>query len=223
MSRIRLPWLLLLSASSAAGAMTEDDGACRNGMFPVQNPAVGLATIGGSGRAYFIGDLDGCPNAEARCRQRAYVVPGDRVVTGRSNGAYVCVYYPGRGGGTAGWMEAARLVPAPVDPNPPRAAWLGNWSDEGNPRVTFERRGNDLAVEGEAFWPSRNPSPRDYPGGPNDGTIGETVQVNGNRARAAECHISFTLLGDFLVAADPDMQCGGLNVSFSGIYRRERR
>jgi hypothetical protein len=215
--------LLLLAASSAAGAMTEDDGTCRNGIFPVQNEAVRLATIAGSGRAYFLGDMDGCPNAEARCRQRTYVVPGDRVVAGRSRGGYVCVYYPSRGGGSAGWMEVGRLEAVATDPNPPLSAWLGSWSEDGNPRVTFERRGSGLAVEGEAYWPSRNPSPRDYPGGPNEGTIGEILQVSGNRAHAPECHVRFTLLGDFIVAADPDMQCGGMNVSFSGVYRRVRR
>lgn len=215
--------LFLFALSSAAGAVTTDDGSCRNGSFPVQNESFGLATIGGQGRAYFLGDMDGCPNAEARCRERTYVIPGNRVVTGRTSGAYVCVYYPSRGGGTAGWMEATRLVPVAVAANPPRAAWLGDWSEEGNPRLTFLARGNGLSVEGEAYWPSPNPSPRDYPGGPNVGNVGETLEVSDNRARAPECNLSFTLLGELLVAADPDMQCGGMNVSFSGVYRRGRR
>ncbi len=213
--------LLLLATSSAAFA--QDDGFCRNGRFPIDNHPVGLAVIAGSGPARFLTDMDGCPSPEARCRQGAYVIPGNRVVTGRSNGSYVCVYYPSRGGGTAGWMDATRLSPVATNPNPPLSAWIGRWSDEGNPRVSFRRRGAGLEVEGEAHWPSPNPSPREFPGGPNEGSIGEPARLSGNSARAAECNVSFILLGDLLIAEDPEGTCGGMNVNFTGVYRRERR
>jgi hypothetical protein len=213
--------LLLLATPSAVFA--QDEGFCRNGAFPIENNPVGRGVIVGEGRAQFLTDMDGCPSAEARCRQSAYVIAGNRVVTGRSNGSYVCVYYPSRGGGTAGWMDAARVRPVATNPNPPLSEWIGRWSDEGNPRVRFFRRGADLVIEGQAYWPSPNPSPRDFPGGPNEGSIDEPVRVSGNSARAGQCNISFTLLGDLLVAQDPERSCGGLNVSFTGIYRRERR
>jgi hypothetical protein len=77
-----------------------------------------------------------------------------------------------------------------------------------------------LMVEGEAAWPSFVPSNEDRPGGPNIGEIDEAVTINANRASAQQCEISFTLLGDVIVAADPKRQCGGANVSFTGVYRR---
>jgi len=222
MNLARSASFLLFLASSAAAAADDEDW-CRNGLFPIQSPSPGLAVIAGRGRAYFLGDMDGCPSPEARCRQRTYVVPGDRVVTGQARAGYVCVYYPSRGGGTAGWMDAARLTAREVDQNPPLSAWVGQWSENGNPRIRFVRRAAGLLVDGESYWPSPNPSPRDYPGGPNEGAVSEAVQVRGNSAHASECNITFRLLGDLLIAADPDMSCGGMNVSFSGVYRRERR
>lgn len=221
--RTRLTLAVLLFAASSPAAAAIDDGFCRNGIFGVENPSVGLAVVAGKGRAYFLEDMDGCPNPAPQCRQSSYVIPGDTVVTGRSKGRYVCVYFPNKGGGSAGWMELARLRRIPVRQNPPVRAWVGQWSDLGNPEVRFYVRRGKLMVEGDAYWPSPNPPLSERPGGPNIGNIGEAVRVTGNRAHAAECNISFTLLSDLLVAADPDMQCGGANVSFTGVYRRSRR
>lgn len=220
MTTVRSLWLLLVAVPSAAAAAEADDGTCRNGTFGVDNSIVGLGAVTGTGRAAFVADTGGCPNASAGCRLKSYLVGGDRVVTGRTRGKYVCVFYPSRGRGTAGWLETARLKSLPVRSGPPASAWLGQWSDEGNPRVRFTQRQGKLTVQGDAAWPSFNPSPKERPGGPNIGEIAEAVRTSGNRAYAPECRITFTLLGDLLVGADPQMQCGGLNVSFSGVYKR---
>lgn len=220
--RMHLPSLLLFAVSSPAAAAI-DDGFCRNGIFGVENPSVGLAVIAGKGRAHFLEDMNGCPNGESRCRQNSYVIPGDTVITGRSQGRYVCVFFPNKRGGGAGWMESVRLRPLPVSQNPPIREWVGQWSDLGNPEVRFYVRRRKLMVEGDSYWPSPNPPLSERPGGPNVGNISEPVRVTGNRAHATDCNISFTLLGNWLVAADPDMQCGGMNVSFTGVYRRIRR
>ena len=216
-----LSFLLLAAASPAMAEI--DDGFCRNGIFGVENPSVGLAVIAGKRRAYFIEDMDGCPNAEPRCRQKSYVTPGDTVITGRNKGRYVCAFFPNKGGGSAGWIESTRLRPIAVRQNPALREWVGQWSDLGNPEVRFFLRRGTLTVEGDSYWPSPNPSPEERPGGPNTGNISEAVQVTGNRAHAPECNVRFTLLGDWLVAADLDMQCGGMNVSFTGVYRRVGR
>lgn len=221
--RLHSSLTFLLLAMSSPGAAAISDDFCRNGTFGVQNPSVGLAIITGKGRAYFVEDMDGCPSAERRCRQNSYVIPGNTVVTGRSKGRYVCVFFPNRGSGSAGWMEFTRLRRVPVRQNPPIREWVGQWSDLGNPEVRFYVHRGRLMVEGDSYWPSPNPSLSERPGGPNVGNIGETVRVTGNRAHASECNISFTLLGDLLVAADSDMQCGGANVSFTGVYRRRGR
>jgi hypothetical protein len=212
---------VLLCWSAAAAAI--DDDFCRNGSFPVEHAPFALAAVGGNGRANFWGDMNGCPAAEARCRENTYVVPGDRLVTGRVRGAFTCAYFPNRGGGSAGWIESRRLRAVAVAPRPPLSAWLGQWSAEGNPMVRFRVRRKQLTVDGDSYWPSPNPSLEERPGGPNIGSIAGPVRRSGNQAREPECNVTFTLLGDLLIGADPDMKCGGANVSFSGVYRRQRR
>jgi hypothetical protein len=215
--------MLLGAAPCSVAAAAVDDGACRNGTFPIQNPSFARGVIAGTGRAYFYGDVGGCPAAGPGCRAKSYVVSGDRLVTGRTRGAFMCAYYPGKGGGTAGWVSADRIRLLPTEPNPPRSAWVGRWSDNANPIVRFSQAGSSLIVEGEAAWPSFNPPEEQFPGGPHVGEIDEAVRPSGNRAHAPGCEITFTLLGDLLVAADPKMQCGGMNVSFTGVYQRMNR
>jgi hypothetical protein len=214
--RFRLSLLPLLIASPAAAAATNDQ-LCRNGLFAVQNPDFGLGKVIAGKRVFFVDDGERCPSTAPKCRLKSYLVPGDQVVIGRTRGQYLCTYYPKKG--IAGWIDASRIRRLAVRSNPPPSAWLGRWSDFGNPAVRFYRRNGILIAYGTAAWPSFNP-PRDVvPGGPHVGNLSEPVRTSGNRAYASECEVTFTLLGDFLVVADPKMQCGGANVSFSGVYR----
>lgn len=219
MSFLRPLGLLLISCPTAGVAAAIDDQFCRNGIFAVQNHEVGIGRITAGKRAFFFNDLDGCPSSDSRCVLKSYLVTGDEVITGRAFGHYLCVYYPKKGG-IAGWLDASRVRRSHVRPDPPLSAWLGRWSDYGNPVVRFYTRKGKLMARADAAWPEFNP-PRDIaPGGPHVGEIDEPVRRSGNRAYAPECGVTFTLLGDFLVGADPKMQCGGVNVSFSGVYRR---
>jgi hypothetical protein len=215
--------ILVLMAPAAASAASSDEASCRNGLFPIQNRQIGLGVIVGSERAHFVDDTARCPSFASECRKQAYLVEGDHVLTGRTRGKFVCVFYPSRGGGTAAWLDAARFRALPVQPNPPSSAWLGRWSAEGNPRVRFMMGPAGLRVEGEAAWPSFNPPVDQFLGGGHVGEVGEAVRISGNKAFALECDITFTLLGDFLVAADPTGLCGGANVRFTAVYRRAAR
>ncbi|HEY0116443.1 MAG TPA: hypothetical protein VGB54_12055 [Allosphingosinicella sp.] len=222
------PWLFAImigAAATPAAAQSVDDGFCRNGSFPKAQATFGFATVTGSGRLHFLEDMDGCPNAERRCRGSSYVVPGDRVVTGRSQGNYVCAYFPSRGGGTAGWVERVRLRSLRTDPAPPLSAWAGTWSDEGgNPTIRITARRGRLQGSGTAYWPGP-PGSTDWPaGGVHQGAFEGELVRRGNRARHADdgCEIDFVLLGDMLLAGDNN-SCGGMNVSFTGVYRRRGR
>lgn len=212
---------LALATAPASAAQAIDDGWCRNGAFPKDQSTFGLARIAGKGRAHFLDDMDGCPNTEARCRSGTYVIPGDLVLTGRTRGEYVCTYFPNRVGGSAGWMSKARLRPVPVNQAPPLASWAGNWAD-GDNSVRISRRGNRLQLEGDAYWPSASPSLEERPGGPNVGNIGGWIRPRRNRATYDDegCQVSLTLVGHLLLAADNN-ECGGMNVSFTGVYRRK--
>jgi hypothetical protein len=215
--------IFLLAASLAlaptAACAVERDSYCRNGLFPIETASPALARVVGSGRSYFLGDGNGCPGAAAKCRQKAYVVAGDTLLTGKRQGAFVCVFFPTMQGGTAGWMSAARLKPLPVDKNPPVSAWVGHWKLWDN-EIDIGSGRTGLTVTGSAYWPAKVPQ-----GGydVHEGSISGALRQRGNHSREPECNVTFSLVGDFLVAADPDGRCGGLNVNFTGVYMRKTR
>jgi hypothetical protein len=211
---------LIAFINPALGADTE---LCRNGIFPRQETIFGLAKVIGAPPAYLQSDIPPCPDDSAACRGRAYVLPRDTVITGVASGGYVCAFFAGPGGGSAGFVRRDEITPQSMQETPPLVAWLGTWRD-GDNRIALRRDGAKLTADGEAYWPSAHPSAKDRPGGRNLGDMGGTAAPTGNTVVFAgdtpdECRVVLTLLPPFLLAAD-NMNCGGMNVSFTGVYRK---
>jgi hypothetical protein len=216
-------WIALAATMLAAptARAAGEDVICRNGDFPTEQTTFGLARVQGPSRLSFLADADGCPSEAASCRQKAYVVAGNVLLTGRSHGRYVCAFFPNRFSGSAGWVPADRLTPIAVVRAPPLSAWLGHWKN-GDDTIDLTVKGEALTVDGEAYWPSAHPSPADAPGGPNEGNLAGQARPTGNRVEIGDpqsCLASLALVGDLLVVADNNA-CGGMNVSFTGVYRR---
>ena len=200
-----------------------------------------LGTVRGDApRSYFVRDAieaPGCPNASAACQSKAFVVPGDEVVLSGTLGRYVCASFAnGRGNVTNGWLSDAAVTVSPAAANAPALAdWTGRW-------VGLEQRINiranaagELAIEGDATYGSRDPE-RVKRGAVNMGDISGTVKPVGDTAAFAMgdngtlpyeqagddvCRVRLRRLGPYLAVADNN-NCGGHNVSFSGVYRRGR-
>jgi predicted RecA/RadA family phage recombinase len=211
---------LLAAAASAARAQTPDT-TCRNGLFATSERAIGRAQVTGSGRLYLLNDNDGCPAATAKCRGPTSVRSGAVVLTGHALGAYVCVF--DAVSGDAGYAPGPRLKSLPVDPAPTLKAWIGTWR-MGDDVIRLTVKGDQLSADGTAYWPSAHPSPRQNPGGPNEGELSGASRPSGARVIFADpdpqaCRATLTLVQDLLVVAD-NQACGGMNVSFSGVYRR---
>jgi hypothetical protein len=233
MKRLWIGLLLALVGGWAAEA-APDAPMCRNGDFPASVASPDLATVVGADKLYFQNDTDGCPNETAACRQRAYVVAGNVVLTGQSVGPYICVFFPNRVGGSAGYVRDDRLKPIGALAAPPLAMWAGHWAN-GDDTIDLKVKGAALVANGAAWWPSAHPSLKDAPGGPNEGElegtatpVGPSVAFNAKDPEA--CKVTATLLADqagdhFLVVADNsngDGSCGGQNVSFTGVYLRKK-
>ncbi len=215
---------LLLFSAVVAPAQTPDD-TCRNGSFPANETAVGRAQVIGAGRVALLGDDDGCPAETSKCRGTTVLVPGAIVLSGHRHGAYLCAFAPTHD--DAGYVAAARLKPLPVDAVP-RAQDLGRrLAATGTTRSGSDRQGasTTLTADGEAYWPSAHPSARQFPGGPNVGDLSGTAMPKGAAVTFADasdpqaCSATLRLIGDVLIVAD-NGACGGMNVSFSGAYRR---
>jgi hypothetical protein len=193
---------------------------CRNGAFASDAKEFRAARVRGvrGARAYFYGEDDGCPAQTAKCRQKAYVVAGDALVVSRAFGDYVCAWFqPARGYETVGWLRADQLDISEPDASPTPARWLGEWTLHSNSlSISRGAKSGELRVEGSAVWHG----------------LGDNVHVGEVNASAAPsgdaltleddiCKLTLRLVGDFLVA-DDNGECGGVNVTFDGVYRKKK-
>jgi hypothetical protein len=220
--------LLLAACGARQAASAQDAGGnpanwCRNGLFAADAGArefrLARATAERGGRVYFYGDDEGCPAQTAKCRLKAYVVPGDELIVSRAFGDFTCAWYqPARGHETVGWIPSSQLTAAETDANPPPARWLGEWVFYDNSLTVRRGKGAALSVSGEAFWHGADPS------NVHTGEVaGESVPAGDTlKIKDDPCELTLRLVGDYLVAAD-NGECGGANVRFDGVYRRKKR
>jgi hypothetical protein len=192
----------------------------------VPEPEGSLVQVKPGAKRYFYtgNEKPGCPALTTACRRRAYVVPGDQLVAEEARGDFMRVTYvaPGKSDSTDGWIETAALRTIAL-PAPRLESWLGSWSYWDN-HINIEpgsKRGT-LKISGTALWGGRDPE-RVARGSVHVGEIDDDALVpSGDRLEyddGERCQASMHLLGPYLVVVD-NAQCGGLNVDFSGAYRR---
>lgn len=221
--------LLLGCAAARAGAA----GDC-TGFSDIKDPRLTTARVGGTERASFVkgaSDAEGCPAAESKCRDKAFLVPGDLVVAGATEAGFTCVVYVGgKGAERAGWPATVRLLRD--DPAPGRTEdWSGPWiSIEAEITIKPGR----FSVHGDATYGALDPN-RVKRGAVNVGAFDGDVAPTGSllafdvgtgatlpfdKGDDTDCKVSMRRLTPFLLVDDNDM-CGGANVSFRGTYRRK--
>ena len=170
-----------------------------------------------------------CPADTATCQRKAYLVPGDLVLTGRTNGPFACIAYEStkgkRANWTNGWIRSDSL--APVAPSRVRrlADWTGTWKHPMG-EITIEEGGSGkLMIEGiQAYKGAQNVQ---------TGVLGAEVTPTGDllafaddgktpfdQAKDAECQVRMQRVGKFLVVED-NGGCGGVMVTFTGFYQRK--
>lgn len=216
---LRYALALPLMITTANAALAQDSTDCRSGLF-FDDPPFALAEVNDRGRAYFHGDMKGCPWTGGACNSPSYVVPGDTVIINRIRNGYACGFYPGERGGNAGWLPTRQLTFLRMNTNPPLADWVGSWSSNGNPVLAISSRIGKLTVTGQSYWPGL-PGTSDWPSthiGELYGRLDRTGYT-GTYGDSNLCKISFTLLAPYLIASD-NRKCGGANVSFSAVYER---
>lgn len=186
---------------------------CDISQFTPANTAFqkGVASGEKGERAYFHNGGDGCPS-EA-CRRKAYVIAGDTVLVGGTSTDWACAAFVGAKGAVTGWIAKRQLALNPTNLNPSLAAWVGEWKSGRNSLSVQAQNGGGISVDGLALW-GDGPAPR-------TGEVQGAATPAGNRATVKDgpCQVTLTLADDWLIASD-NHQCGGLNVTFSGVYRR---
>lgn len=212
-----------LACPALAGAQQEEPS-CDGAYTFVADGEVAfkLARVKGAAgqRSYFFSDDGACPNG-SNCRKRSYLVPGDEAIVSSTTGRFACIWFqPAKGSETIGWMLSENLEFVEFSRNPNPADWLGAWSYRDN-SLNIERgeRAGELAVAGTAIW---------HGAGDNFhvGDIESTGTPKGHVLKLGddtgeECQATLWLIGRLLVAAD-NLRCGGMNVTFAGVYSKGR-
>lgn len=225
-----------------------DDGICGGPLRIGEQVPLSLMRVKADApaRLHFVQDSSqkkGCPASGEACQRRGFVVPGDEVVAGPIRGDFVCVTYiapnPKRVKGkfteTDGFLPKSALV-AVEQGAPAITQWPGTWLRSTEADIVITREGADrLKIFGEATFGAQDPE-RIKRGAVNMGEMSETAKPIGNRLAfgegytdpakpfpdmGGECLARLTLLGRYLVAED-NLGCGGMNVTFNGVYARGR-
>ena len=186
--------------------------------------------------AHFVKHGDGCPAATDACTEKAYLVPGDLVIVLGTQGDDVEVIFTGgapRFRSTRGWLPRSALAPVPAAATP---AWVGRWANGDDFIAITPAPGGSLAFVGSASWGGGDPA-RVANGGVNVGAFDTTLAPRGAsvtfspsaddgkpatldpKVDSDDCVLRLWLLDPYLVAAD-NGKCGGMNVTFSNVYRR---
>ena len=227
-SRIRdiVVIVLLFAATASAQLAGNPENWCREGFFTRDSEKFDIATVKGGRnvKAYFYNDdKDDCPSS-ATCRRKAFVVSGDEVVVNRTLGEFACAWYSPRSGRpTVGWIKRSDLKFGEMLLDASLRAWLGEWTfGENGIEFTENKLAGNLNVTGNATWIGANPGQvhvgeLDGRYEPKNGVINYSDGDD-----EYDCKATLRLLGKYLIVSD-NLKCGGVNVSFSGIYMRRNK
>lgn len=181
-----------------------------------------------------------CPAFSDACRDTAYVVAGDRVIVSGSTGDFLCAHFVAprkRGDKTyqeivrSGWLTGADLAP---EPPPKPVAWTGAWSRvEATIAISAGSAPGTLNIKGDATFGAMDPD-RVKRGAVNMGEISGVVTPKDSAlsfamgdkgaipiasADKSDCKVWMRRVGPWLLV-DDNQQCGGMNVSFRGLYAK---
>lgn len=201
------------------------ENSCREGFFTRESKDFRIGTVGGGkgSRSYFYGDENAdCPE-RAGCRRKSYLVPGNEVIINRVRNGFACSWFsPAKGNPTVGWIKLTDLaISTPPELSGSRH-WLGEWVFENNAiEFTDNKLAGFLNVTGNASWIGLN---NNVHVGELDGRFTpENGVINySDGDDEFDCKVTMRLLGRYLIVAD-NLKCGGVNVTFSGVYKKKKK
>jgi hypothetical protein len=155
-----------------------------------------------------------CPENEV-CKTKSYVIKGDLVIVAYKYGDFICSWYPRKEGPE--WLSLSDVKFLSSDNDSTVFDWVGKWSQGKDINFTLSRtnKPDELKVSAYACCVGYSM---------NFGEIEATSKINGNKVvfhdEVMDCTFSLMLLDQVILAKDNN-QCGGANVSFSGLYNRQ--
>lgn len=222
MKKVLILLILLILSTISIFAQLEGnpENWCRNGFFPRESKdySLGIVKAEKGERVYFYGDDENCPNGK-NCRQKAYLIAGNEVIVSRKFGDWACSWYqPKKGYETVGWISLKNLEFMPMEQGIEEFA--GKWSFYSNEiEIKKTKDPKRFEIKGLALWKGVGDNIHT---GELDGKAiwNEKLLVYGEDDKNEyACKVEFDLVWKYLIVSD-NLNCGGLNVTFSGVYRR---
>lgn len=222
-----LPFVLscLLTMQIFGQNEADPENWCRNGLFPRTGGDYKIAKIKGgkTEKIYFYEDIrDDCP-ANKNCRSKSYLIPNDEIIVSKTYENFVCGWFqPRKGSETVGWIPSENVEYVAEKSNFAVGAWLGEWNYYDNSIEIAESKTADFFdVTGSALWKGLGDNV-------HVGELEETVKpradelkIGENAADEYDCKAAMRLIGRYLIVSD-NLQCGGVNVTFSGVYQKKK-
>jgi hypothetical protein len=162
-----------------------------------------------------------CPADTPACHKKSYLVTGDLVLTGKTQGAFTCISYQMKAQlWSTGWLPSAAMTPLAPMAAPKLSDWLGTWDHPGGGVDITRGNGGKLHIEGLMLVPvGRAINNGDFK---SDVTPqGDTIAFTDQGGYGDECHVRMQRVGPLLMVEDND-GCGGAGVTFSGLYHRKK-
>lgn len=221
-----IPVLFLLQLVAITSVLSQSGGIpdnwCREGLFTRESNTFGASFVKTSRTNFYQDDKENCPTA-AGCRTRSYVVKGDTVITSKRFGDFTCGWFTSANGGVkVGWLRTADLDFPLMLHDASDRVWIGEWIYASNSiEFTADKQAGSLKVTGNALWKGLGDNVHI---GELDGSSahkdGHLEYSDGDNEY--DCRAKMRLaIGQYLIVSD-NGNCGGANVTFSGIYRKTR-
>jgi hypothetical protein len=175
-----------------------------------------------------------CPSAATACRMKAYLVPGDEILINVTDDPACARFKSQSLVETIGYLPRAALELVPSE-QASIEKWDGTWRRDSEAEIVLKSGGDEVTVSGNATWGGSDPE-RVKRGAVHVGELEGTGRPRGRvlavgydpdrsafppDGGAAEdgCAAKLELYGRYLIVGD-NGRCGGVNVSFSGVYVR---
>jgi len=176
-----------------------------------------------------------CPSAATACKAKAYLMPGDEILANVTDDPYVCARFKSQSFvETIGYLPRAALELVPSE-HPSIQKWDGTWRRDPEAEIVVKSGGDEVKVSGNATWGAGDPQ-RVKRGGVHVGELEGTSRPRGRvlalgydpdrsvfspngDAEQDGCAAKLELYGRYLIVED-NGRCGGVNVSFNGVYVR---
>ncbi len=217
--------LFLMVAPLFAQLDGDPENWCRNGLFPRENVDYSLAYVKAKRgeQIHFYGDMENdCPNNK-NCRLKSYLINDDEVIVSRKFGNFACAWFQTKKGAeTVGWIPLEKLEFINSVQSAGKSAWTGKWKFyDSDINIAATGKADVYKITGSAFWQGLRKDNVHIGELDGEAKLVETILKYGEGSGDEfDCKVTMRLIGDYLIASDNN-NCGGVNVSFSGVYRKK--